>query len=90
MGSGIRGAEQVREKKTLTEDRKREMICIPAMSFFPTDTNVGVHMTAKTLLPCKSWLCSEKCEVPFQCEFTVSARGKVLSFKALKKAKRKW
>lgn len=90
MGSGIRGAEQVREKKTLIEDRKCEMICTPAMSFLPTGTNAGVHVMVETLLPHKSWFCYEKCEVTFQCEFMILPRGKVLSFKALKKAKRKW
>jgi len=77
-------------EKLLTEDRKCEMTCILAMSFLPADTNVGVHVTAETLLSCENWLCHEKYEVTFSCEFTVLLRGKVASFKALEKAERKW
>lgn len=87
-GKWYQSSRTGKREKTLTEGRRCEMICIPAMSFLPTDTNGGVHMTAKTLLP--SWFCYEKGEVTFQYEFAVLPRGKVLSFKALKKAKRKW
>lgn len=72
------------ERKPLTEDRNRDLHS--SKEFSPCRHKCRSSHNCKNT----TWLCSEKWEVTFQCKFVVLPRGKVLSFKALKGAKKNW